>query len=90
MIPSTRAPVSPAPDPITRDPLRAAAEDLHREFLSEMLKQARLTEALGGTDEAPDLGGALASVALDQIAVDVARTQPALTDALYAALRRAP
>lgn len=70
------------------DPVREAAADLHRQFVSEMLKQARLAEALGAGGEDAGLGGALASAALDKIAGNVAASQPGLTEALYQALRR--
>ena len=73
----------------TGDPLREAARDLHEQFLAEMLKQARLTEAFGAGEGGADLGQALASVAARRIADDVAAAQPALTDSLYEALRRA-
>ena len=77
---------SPAATP---DPLHEAALQLHRQFVSEMLKQAKLADALGAADTGTSLGGALASVALDRIAADVTASQPRFTDSLYAALRRA-
>ena len=75
--------------PDAPDPLREAAQQLHRQFVSEMLKQAKLADALGAADTGTNLGGALASVALDRIAADVTASQPGFTDSLYAALRRA-
>lgn len=68
------------------DPLREAARELHTQFVAEMLKQARLTEALGAKGAGED--GALASFALGALAEDVARAQPALTERLYQALAR--
>ena len=87
-IPPAAPPVSGAA-PAAPDPLREAAVQLHRQFVSEMLKHAKLTDALGAQDTGQSLGGALASVALDRIAADVTASQPALTDSLYQALRRA-
>ena len=89
MIPPISPAVPHAPREAAQGPLRAAASDLHRQFVAEMLKHAKLGEALGGEDGGADLGGALASVALDRIAADVAASQTALTDGLYKALRRA-
>lgn len=83
------APLTSSAAPSAPDPLREAATQLHRQFVSEMLKHAKLTDALGAQDTGASLGGALASVALDRIAADVAAGQPALTDSLYQALRRA-
>ena len=88
MTPIPPATTTHAP-PAAPNPLRAAAVQLHRQFVAEMLKHAKLTEALGAQDTGHDLGGALASVALDRIAADVAASQPGLTDSLYHALRRA-
>lgn len=82
------APTTSGAVPASPDPLREAAQQLHRQFVSEMLKHAKLTDALGAEDTGASLGGALASVALDRIAADVAAGQPALTDSLYQALRR--
>ena len=83
------APLTTPPPHIPGTPLRDAAQALHRQFVAEMLKQAKLTQALGAGAGDASLGGALASVALDRIAADVADAQPGLTDSLYHALRRA-
>ena len=86
-IASPAAPLARAQDGKVND-LRAAAEDLHRQFLAEMLKQAKLTEALSGqAGGQADLGAALSSVAIDRIANDMARSQPGFTERLYAALK---
>lgn len=89
----TQAQPQPEPQPMGNaaapDPLREAALALHEQFLSEMLKQAKLGEALGTPQEAQTLGASLSHLALGQIAGDIAQTQPAFTDNLYQALRRA-
>ena len=84
--------VTSTPQPIATaapDPVRDAATALHRQFVAEMLKQAKLAEAFGVDGSGKDLGGALAFRALDAIADDIVRAQAPFTDSLYAALRRA-
>ncbi|WP_031551176.1 hypothetical protein [Parvularcula oceani] len=66
-------------------PLRDAAKDLHRQFLVQMLKDAKLTEALGAK------GGeaaALSGFAADALAGRMAEAQPELAERIYQALQR--
>lgn len=68
------------------DPIRAAARDLHEQFMVQMLQASGLGDALGGS-----VGGtaaALTDVTFDAIAGRMADAQPRLTENLYAALRR--
>ena len=84
-------PLSPAaprpPADAGSDPLRAAARDLHEQFLAQMLRASGLGEALKG--EAGGEAAALADLSFGEIAREMAEAQPQLTERLYASLRRA-
>ena len=71
----------------TSAPLREAARDLHEQFLTQMLKESGLADAFAGR-EASGEAAALVDVTFGAIARDMADSQPALTEKLYAALRR--
>ena len=86
-VPALNSASSAAPLRQPADPLREAAHDLHRSFVTEMLKQAKLAEALGAEGEG-SLSAPLADFALTEIAGDVVAAQPAFTDRLYTALSR--
>ena len=81
------SPQAVAPEP-GADPARRAAADLHRQFLSQMLRASGLGEAFTGKGAGGE-AAALADFAFDAIASEMAAAQPRLTENLYQALRRA-
>ena len=84
--PATAEHHAPVPSK-TSAPLREAARDLHEQFLTQMLKESGLADAFAGR-EASGEAAALVDVTFGAIARDMADAQPALTEKLYAALRR--
>ena len=66
--------------------LREAAESLHKQFLLQMLKDAKLAEALGAKSHE---SAALSHIALNELAGDLVTAEHALTDRLYKTLARA-
>ncbi|MBB4660315.1 hypothetical protein [Parvularcula dongshanensis] len=86
MLPISTSPLLSAAEPMKGgQDLKEAAQSLHKQFLLQMLKDAKLGEALGAKSYE---SAALSHVALHELAGDLAAGQPALADRLYEALAR--